>query len=417
MHNLSVKKEPEKEGLFYGYIVLAASFFILMILCGAQFSFGVFLKPVLTEFGWTRSVTAAAFSLYFVFFGSSGIFMGRVSDRFGPRVVVTVCSFLVSGGYLLLSQITEVWQIYLIYGVLLSIAMSGIFISISSTIVRWFTTKMGLASGITSAGIGAGIVVIPLIASLLISSYSWRISYMFVGLTALIVPILAQFLKRAPGNEQNVIHGTDEVHNRKPHITMQGLSLQQAISSKQFWIIGITFLGCNICVQTIMAHIIAYASDTGISANVAATILSVIGIVSIVSKVGMGHVFDRIRGKRILITVGTLLFISFIILQLCNELWCLYIFAIVFAMGYGGFAMALAPIIAEYFGLRALGTIFGIACLAGGIGSAIGPYITGLIFDMTGSYNLAFAGCTAICLAMMILPTLLNPIDWHNRDE
>ena len=120
MTSTSIKKEPKKEGFIDGYIVLAAGFLTLMILCGAQYSFGVFLKPVLTEFGWTRSVTAGAYSLYFAGFGLWSTFIGRVSDRFGPRVVVTVCGLLASCGYFLLSQITAVWQIYLIYGVLMN---------------------------------------------------------------------------------------------------------------------------------------------------------------------------------------------------------------------------------------------------------------------------------------------------------
>jgi MFS family permease len=409
MHSRQSKQRIKEGRFFYGHIILAVSFLILMIVYGAQYSFGVFLKPVLTEFGWTRAVTAAAYSINFMSWGLWSILIGRVADRFGPRLVVTVSGLLVSCSYLLMSQITALWQIYLVYGGLLSLGVAGSFVPLLSTIARWFITTRGLASGIVTAGIGVGVIFMPPLANYLITSYSWRTSFMGVGLIALVMPVISQFLKREP--TESVMHRNDEPHDTKSILAIRGLSLHQAIRTRQLWLIsGMSFI-LGVCVHTVMVHIVAYATDEGISANIAATILSVVGIVSTVSKVGMGSAIDRFRCKPVWIAVGILMLVSFAILQWSGVLGVLYAFAVSFAVSYAGFAAAQSPTIAEYFGLRAHGTIYGVNLFGTAIGGAIGPYITGLIYDRTGSYNPAFVGCATICILAIILPILLKPTD------
>lgn len=121
---------PERRSprFFYGYVVVIAAFFIMTIMWGTLFSFGVFLKPVSVEFGWTRAMTSGAYSLYMVLHGFLHIVMGRINDRFGPRIVVSVCGFFLGIGFLLISNISAIWQLYLFYGVLISIGMGGAYV-------------------------------------------------------------------------------------------------------------------------------------------------------------------------------------------------------------------------------------------------------------------------------------------------
>ena len=166
----------KKSKLFYGYIVVAAALLIVIIAHGAQYTFGIFFNPILTEFGWTRTATSGAFSLYLVLWGFFGIFVGRLSDRFGSRLVMTVCGFFLGLGYLLMSQIGAIWQLYLFYGVLIAIGMSGCWVPLISTVPRWFVKRRGMMTGIVTWGWGRATPLLSLVASQLIAASStvWR---------------------------------------------------------------------------------------------------------------------------------------------------------------------------------------------------------------------------------------------------
>lgn len=176
-HRARLSGGGSRPRFFYGYAILLASFLILMTVWGTQYSFGVFFKPVSSEFGWTRAETAGAYSLNMVLAGVFGILAGRLSDRFGARLVVTVCGLLMGLGYLLMSRIGAVWQMYLFYGVLASIGIAGMVVPLLSTVARWFIKRRGLTTGIAASGIGVGTVIMPPLASQLISSHGWRTSY------------------------------------------------------------------------------------------------------------------------------------------------------------------------------------------------------------------------------------------------
>ena len=130
--------ENKQPKIFYGYIVVAASFLIYMVMWGTYYTFGIFFKPFLVEFGWTRAMTSGAYSLSLILHGLLGIVAGKLTDRFGPRVVVTACGLLLGSGYLLMSQVSAIWQLYLFYGVIIGIGISGGFIPLVSTVARWF---------------------------------------------------------------------------------------------------------------------------------------------------------------------------------------------------------------------------------------------------------------------------------------
>lgn len=192
--------KDSKPKFFYGYIIVGAGFVISLLTVGTYTSFGVFFKPLSSEFGWTRAMTSGAYSLNMILWGSLSIITGRLNDRFGPRIVITACGFIFGAGYLLMSRISALWQFYLFYGVIIAIGLSGCFTPIASTITRWFTKRRGLATGIVISGIGVGTIIIPPLASQLISIYGWRTSYTILGITTLVLLIIsAQFLRRDPG--------------------------------------------------------------------------------------------------------------------------------------------------------------------------------------------------------------------------
>ena len=399
-----------KPKLFYGYIIVLVGFGIQAVGWGVYSVFGVFFTPLLIEFGWTRVTISGATSLSFLLLGFFGIIAGRLGDKFGPRVVMVGCGLFLGLGYLLMSQVSTIWQLYLFYGLIVAIGTSGLDVLPLSTVARWFVKRRGMMSGILKAGTGAGVLLMSIVASGLIVSYGWRTSYLILGSAAFAFIVLAaQFLRRDPGQKGLVPYGADEAGAADLNATEAGFSLQEAIHLRQFWML------CALCVitlfyiDTIMVHIVPHGIELGISAASAATILAVIGGVSMVGRVVMGSAGDRI-GSRLAISVCfPIMAVALFWLQIAQELWMLYLFAAVYGFAHGGFFALLSPLVAELFGLGSHGVIFGIVIFSGALGGSLGPVLVGYIFDVTNSYQLGFLVCALLAVISFILALLLRP--------
>jgi len=285
--------------------------------------------------------------------------------------------------------------------------MGGAYVPVLSTVARWFVRRRGLFSGIVSSGMGAGIMIMPPIARLLISTYGWRFSYIIVGVVALVLVILsAQFLKRDPGQMGQLPDGDNEIKQEGWVSGNGGFSLPEAFRSKQFWMVCAMFFCFGTLVHTIMVHIVPHATDLGTSTIVAVSILTAIGGVGIIGRIGLGSTADRIGKKLTLIAVFVLMLVAFIWLIPAKETWMLFLFAVVFGFAFGGGDALLSPLVAELFGLKSHGVILGIVAFLSTVGGAIGPLLAGYIFDMTSSYQISFslsAGLSAIGLMLVFL--------------
>ena len=325
--------------------------------------------------------------------------------------MVTACGFFLGLGYILMSQISAIWHLYLFYGVIVAIGMSGAFIPMVSTVARWFVKRRGLMTGVVVAGIGLGTMFIPPIASRLIAAYGWSNSYIIVGIIALVFIILAaQFLRRDPAQMgQRPDGANNEVEVRSLNANARDFSLQEAIRSKQFWIFCAMFLIFLFCINTIMVHIAAHATDLKFSETAAANILATIGGVSIVGRLATGALADRVGTKSAMIIAFIVLTIALFWLQFAPELRMLYLFAVIFGLGYGGLVTLSSPLAADLFGLSSHGGILGITFFVGSFGAASGPFLAGRIFDATGSYQPAFLACGILGIIGIILALLLRP--------
>ncbi len=400
-------KEPR---LFYGYIIVLLASIILAIIWGSVESYGVFFKPVSMEFGWTRATTSGAYALVFLLTGILSIFTGRLSDRFGPRIVVTISGLLVASGYLLMSQVSAIWQLYLFYGIV-GVGSSGAYVPAVSAVTRWFVVRRGVMTGIAMAGIGLGILIIPPMANWLISNYGWRISYIVFGIVVLLlITLAAQFLKRDPRQMGQLPYGESEVGQESLTSVGGGLSLIKAVHTRQFWLVVMMFLFFGFCVQTILVHIVPYTTDLAISSANAANVLASIGGVSVVGRVILGSTGDRIGSKRAIAVCFSTMFIALLWLLVARDLWMFYLFAVIFGFAYGGWAALISLMVADLFGLASLGVILGAVLFGMSFGSAAGPVLAGRIFDTTGSYQLVFSVCAAFSMISIILVLLLKPI-------
>jgi MFS family permease len=400
-----MKPGMAKPPFFYGYVIIAAAF---LIIYGAEYSFGVFFKPILQEFGWSRAEVSGAYSLSWLVMGFASVVMGKLNDRFGPRLVLSICGVISGAGFMLMSGVNTVWQMYLFYGIIVGSGIS-IWVPLMSTVARWFIKNRTSMSGIVGAGIGIGMLIGSPIINGLISLFDWRSAYIILGGVVLVaVTGGAQLLRRDPAQKGLEAYGATAISGGKAASTIQSISLKQAISTRQFWLILAMFLCFGLCFQGILPHIAAHITDLGASPASAALSIAVIGGASIVSKVALGALGDRIGNRNATLLSFAIMLAALIWLFPSTELWQFYLFAAVFGFAYGGMVAQQSPLIGAIFGLASHGVIFSMVGLGASIGSAIGPVMSGFIFDITGNYQAAFAVISVICSAGIILTLLIN---------
>lgn len=392
-----------KSPFFFGHVIVAVGLAIMVIVWGINYSFGVFLTPILREFGWTRAATTGAFGLAMLLEGFGGMFMGRLNDRFGARWVVTICGLCMGIGLLFMSRISQVWQLYLYYGVMIGIGLSGSYVPLASTATRWFDKQMGLMVGIIAAGMGLGTMIMTPIANQLIQIHGWRSSYIIVGVGSIIcISSLAQLLKNpAPKDLPESRRLTKSSIQLKQHVTSVGI--RSALKTGQLWLLcAICFLWGGLSL-IIFVHIAPHTISLGFTAAQAASVLSAIGGVVFGAKIILGIVTDRIGSKRtFLISLGAMS-IGLFWLYFSRELWALYLFAIIFSFGYAGGSVVMPTIVAEIFGLSAHGSIFGVVNFSACCGVAVGPMMVGWLYDQNGDYQMAISFMVGFSILSLLM--------------
>jgi MFS family permease len=410
--------EHKKPPLFYGHIIVAASFAIQWICVGTMFTYGIFFKPLLNEFGWSRAMISGASSTTMLFVGLMGIVSGRLNDRFGPRNIMVVSGLFLGGGYLLMSLLQAPWQLYLFYGVIVGTGMASHDVVTLSTVARWFVRRRGMMTGVVKMGTGAGQLMVPLIATALLAVYGWRSTYLIIGAGALVLFVLISLLFRRNPQQMGLLpDGAESMGSAPSDSAEQGLSLREVTRTRQFWTICLAYFSSIYCLLTIIIHIVPHVTDIGISEASAAGVLSTIGGVSMAGRFVMGTASDRIGSKRTWIICFIILIASFLWLQIARELWMFYLFAVVYGFAHGGFFVVIPPMAAELFGTRAHGVIFGIIYFVGTSGGALGPVLAGYLFDITQSYQIVFLVLLILSVVGLILVLTLKPVLSNGRND
>ena len=398
-----------KPKLFYGYIIALASFIILALVMGGLDSFGVFFEPVLVEFGWTRAMTSGAFSLALIVSGLLSMGVGRLNDRIGPRLILTASGLFSGLGFLLMSRISVIWQLYLFFGAMIGIAVSGSVVASLSTIARWFVKRRGMMTGFAMAGTGAGSIIMPLLLNRLISNYGWRASFFAVGIISLVVIVIAaQFTRRNPQSKGQLPDGEAEVKQENSQSEVRGLSLREASRTRQLWLFTATFFCLGFSIFSVMVHIVIHATGLGIATTSAVSTLPIIGGLSTSGRIMMGITSDKIGSRKALIISLFFMLVALIWLQFAKEAWMLYIFAAFFGFAWGSSFVLMSPMIADLFGLSSHGVLFGVVQAGMTLGAFIGPIATGYIFDITGSYRQGFLILGVVGVIGLILAVLLQ---------
>ncbi len=400
---------------FYGWIVVWAAFAVMTVIFGVAYSFAAFFEPLATEFDARRADVSWMFGLASLLYFSLGVVGGALADRYGPRATGVAGILLLSAGLLLSSFATDLYTIYLAYGLGIGLGVAMAYTPSMGAVQPWFVRRRGLASGIASSGIGAGTLVVPLLAAWLIQAFDWRDAMRGLALFSLLVGLVSAWLLdrdpaargQAPDGDGDrsgaTAAGVSRVASASAAASASstsgartippGLRLSETIRTRRFhWLYAAAlFAGAPMFVP--FAHLSAAARDIGIGDAQAVALVGVIGIGSLVGRFAIGALADRLGRLKTHVIAQAALGASFVLWWLGGPYANWALFAVVFGLSYGGIVSLLPPICSDLFGLRAVSSTIGLLYSGAGFGALLGPVLAGALFDRYGNYDAAIAMC------------------------
>ena len=402
--------------VFYGWWVVLAAGVGLLLSVGAVlfFTFGVFLKQLSQEFGWSRAQISFAFTLSALGITLAAPFLGWLVDRFGARRVILPATLLFGMGVLSLYFLSaHLWHFYAIY-LLLGVVGSGTTpVPYSKIISQWFDQKRGLALGLAAAASALGAFIMPSLAQALITMVGWRGAYVLLGLLAMGVtlPMVGLFLKETPQMMGLLPDGGTSSHAEaaKPSGQEPGLSCREAWHTGTFWLLVSAFFLMSVSLAGCLIHLVPMLTDRGFSAQSAALATSLFGGGILLGRIGAGYALDRFLASYVAVCFfcGTTLGIFLLWNGVAGGL--VFLAAVLTGLGQGAEFDLMAYLVSRYFGLRAFGEIYSYTLAAFTLGGVVGPLLMGAGFDATGSYSLVLGGFVMATLLAAGLMIQLGP--------
>lgn len=406
--NNDLPQETRSPKVFYGWFVVAACFATTLTLGEAIWIFGIFFKPLEHEFGWSRALISSGYTVFLVSHAFSVMTSGRLADRYSPRPILMVSGLLAGIGTAMCSQIHSINELrfFLFIG---GLGAGATWSVPTSTVQRWFyqRPRAGLALSLVVSGVGVGGLIFAPIINYLILVYSWRTTYLIVGITYLVVICVSSMvIKKAPVTIRSVavgdIGGTDrtELHN--------GWTTTKAFLTPAF--AGTTLIHCTgiVAFQTVCVHLVPHAIDVGISRTASAAGLGLLGGFSVPGRLIPGFLSERMRWQRILTLACIALSLSLLFTIFLAKAWMLYCFVFCFGIGHGARVSSHLGILGEYFGMESLGALIGITTAIGMFMGSFAPYLAGFIFDLTGSYSLVLSILCVVLMACAMVAHILK---------
>jgi MFS family permease len=379
----------------YGWVVVWATFVALGVIFGVAYSFAAFFEPFAREFSAQRADVSLVFGLCGLIYFALGAFGGMLSDRLGPRLVTGAGMLCIAAGLVGASLARSMLEVTLAYGIGVGLGIALVYTPAIGTVQPWFTRRRGLAAGIASAGIGAGTLVVPLLATAAIGLWQWRGAMTAIALGTVLVGFSAALvLKRAPAAA------------RRADGTVPGTPLKQALTSRAFiWMYVMCGFGA-FGMFIPFAHLSAAARDLGVPDARAVGLVGLIGVGSLTGRFAIGALADRVGRPVTLVIAQASLGASFILWAVADGYLALALFALWMGTSYGGIVSLMPALCMDLFGARAVSSIIGTLYSAAAIGNLAGPWLAGRIFDASHSYDLVVWGCMA-CSALATFATWL----------
>jgi MFS family permease len=403
-----VTPAPSARGRLHpAWIVLGALTLCMMAASGLRAVFGVYIKPLEAEFGWTRVALSGAAAVSLLLLGASGPFLGRLADRLGPRRVISMCLVLLAAGAIGSAFIQRLWHVYLTAGVLMSIGAGGVALSTGSTIVaRWFEKSRGLAIGLAGGAMSAGQLVVIPVATALTLAYGWRASFLVLGVAvlALVWPIGSWLIRNDPEERGLAPYGaTGPVQTSAQAAAVQRagrISVVDATRVPQFWLLMATFFVCGYTSNgMVLTHFVPHALEHDFTELQASAALGVMGAMNVIGTIASGFICDRFGRRGPLATYYFLRGVSLLFLLYVWDVPSLHVWAAVFGLNYISTVPPTTTLTANIFGRYSVGELSGWIFFSHQVGAALGAALAGWVYEWTGVYTTAFASAALLAFA------------------
>jgi len=407
----AVKRLVSKpKGIFYGWWVVAAGTSLYFLGIGSVFyGFSAFFTPMVAEFGWSRAVTSGAYSLSRLEGGVEGPIIGWLIDKFGARKLIFIGVSLTGLGFMALSRVNSALSLYLIFGLLVTMGFeTGFFHATTTATANWFIKRRSRALSFITVGGGlGGAVMVPFLAWM-ITNFGWRWACIVTGILILALGLPVAYIVRSRPEDKGLLpdgegvvptpEGASAAASMDPAgqalpPTVDGeinFTVREAMKTGTFW----TFIGAMMlraCIlSAIVVHQIPHLVDAGISYQAASGCLGTMILLSVPGRLLFGWLGDRFDNRYLLFITSAIQAVGILIFIQVTSVWMAYLFAVIYALGYGGAIPLTLNFRGRLFGRKAFATLGGITSALTSIAAVAAPVFAGYIFDVSGSYKVAF---------------------------
>jgi MFS family permease len=405
---------PKPSRLHYAWVVLAVLVAAMIAASGLRAVFGVFIKPLEAEFGWSRTSLSVAAALSLLVLGAVAPFTGRLADLWGGRAVVTAALALLGIGTLASAFVSELWHVYVASGLLTAVGAGGAGLTTAVPVaVRWFNKRRGLVIGIAGAAMSAGQLIVVPLAMWLTLRLGWRQSYLWLGagLFVLIFPLAAALLRNDPSDKGLDPYGASarEAATRTAQPTEARVSVTEASQFPAFWLLAGSYFVCGYTSGGLIGtHLIPHTVEHGFSEMAGAQALGLTGAMSIVGTIASGWICDRFGRKAPLAVYYFIRGLSLLFLTVVWDTPSLLLFAVVFGLNYFSTVPPTTTLTANIFGRYSVGELSGWIFFSHQVGSALAAVIGGWLFDQTGSYSWAFVSAALLAFIAAVLTLFIK---------
>ena len=412
----------------YAWIIVGLSVMLYLVGGAITQAFGVVILPLQDEFGWSQGSITLAYGISAITSALVSPAIGMATDRYGgrPVLMVAVASFLI--GTAIAAMATEVWHIWISYGIFLGLTQSCLNISLITSATYWFREKLGIGIGLLQGGQGVGSAGTTLLIGILLASYDWRVAFWTLGIgSGAAMTLILLFFRSKPSDMGLEPYGGARLGGRGRAFTPEILMLRDRVraasiqSTAAFWkLVMVHYLGC-LSHAIVIVYIIPIAVLAGVGSVAAAGVLSTLALVSGITRFLTPVLADRLGPRGTMGVMYVLQGLPVLMLFWTNDTWSFYLFAVVFGIGYGGEGSAFPIINRRYFGEGSLGRSFGWQLSGAMLGMATGGWIGGVLFGFFDDYTLTIALSVGASLAGAVLIMSMDRtdqvliLDWEDK--